>query len=139
MNLTELEKEREKILKKIHQLGDMRSGSLSVRYQQCSKGPCVCHEPGHPGHGPIYSFSTLVNGKTKIKNFKLSAELEKVRKEVETYQVFKQLSHDLIEVNNTICELRPVPHTADILELEELKKNLQRCFMKKYKRRLTGS
>jgi len=71
MNLSELEKEREKILKEIHQLGDMRSGSLSVRYQQCSKSPCVCHEPGHPGHGPIYSFSTLVNGKTKIKNFKL--------------------------------------------------------------------
>ena len=139
MHLSELEKEREKILKKIHQLGDMRSGSLSVRYQQCGKSPCVCHEPGHPGHGPIYSFSTLVNGKTKIKNFKLSPELEKVRKEVETYHVFKHLSHELIEVNNTICELRPVPHIADTPQLEELKKNLQRYFTKKYKRRLTGS
>src|SRR3990172_1142503 len=36
----------------------MRSGSLSVRYQRCSKSPCVCDDPKHPGHGPIYSFST---------------------------------------------------------------------------------
>src|SRR3972149_5886328 len=35
----------------------MRSGSLSVRYQRCSKSPCVCDDPKHPGHGPIYSFS----------------------------------------------------------------------------------
>ena len=80
-----------------------------------------------------------MKNKSYVRRSELSPELEKVRKEAETYQVFKQLSHDLIEVNNTICELRPVPHIADTRELEELKKNLQRYFMKKYKRRLTGS
>ena len=58
MKLYELEKQKDRLLKEIQGVGDMRSGSLSVRYQRCSKSPCVCDDPKHPGHGPIYSFST---------------------------------------------------------------------------------
>ncbi|MBI5418029.1 hypothetical protein HZA55_08825 [Candidatus Poribacteria bacterium] len=47
MELFELEKKREMLLKKIQNLGDMRNGSLSVRYQKCSKTPCVCNDPKH--------------------------------------------------------------------------------------------
>ena len=57
----------------------MRSGSISIRYQRCGKRPCICHEPEHPGHGPIYSFSTIEDGKTKIRNFKLGPELDKLQ------------------------------------------------------------
>jgi hypothetical protein len=34
MGLSELEREKEKLLERIQGLGDMRSGSLSVRYQR---------------------------------------------------------------------------------------------------------
>lgn len=139
MELTALEREKTRLLKKIEALGDMRSGSISVRYQQCGKRPCVCHDPGHPGHGPIYSFSEIVEGKTKIRNFKLSPELDKLKKEVENYQTFKRLSQELIAVSNNICELRPTPDVKGTEELRELKKNLQKAFMKKYKKRLPGS
>jgi len=139
MELMALEKERAGILKKIQGIGDMRSGSISVRYQQCGKKPCVCHDPGHPGHGPIYSFSEVVEGKTKIRNFKLGPELDKLKKEVENYQAFKKLSQELIAVSNNICELRPTPEIQDTDELRELKKNLQKAFMKKYRKRLPGS
>jgi hypothetical protein len=138
MTLFELEKQREGILRKIETIGDMRSGSISVRFQQCGKRPCVCHSPDHPGHGPIYSFSRLVKGKTKINNYKPGPELEKLRRETENYQAFKELSQELIETNKRICDLRPLPTIKDN-ELEELKKNLQRHFMKKYKKRLSGS
>jgi len=137
MTLSELEKQREALLKKIENLGDMRSGSISVRFQQCGKRPCVCHSPGHIGHGPIYSYSTLVAGKTHIRNYKAGQELEKLRKETENYQAFKELSQELIQISNKICDLRPFPN-IDNNELEELKKNLKRHFMKKYKKRLTG-
>jgi hypothetical protein len=136
MELTKLEKKRQGILKEIQDLGDMRSGSISVRYQQCGKRPCICHSPGHPGHGPIYSFSTLVDGKTKISNFKLGPELDKLRKDIENYRNFKKLSQELIETNNKICDLRPIPQVENANELEELKKNLQRHFLKKYKKKL---
>jgi hypothetical protein len=138
MELTVLEKKKAEISKKIEGLGDMRSGSISVRYQQCSKRPCVCHDPGHPGHGPIYSFSEVVEGKTKIRNFKLGPELGKLQKEVENYQTFKRLSQELVAVSNHICELRPTPEIQDTDQLRELKKNLQKAFMKKYKKKLTG-
>ena len=96
MKLYELEKEKDRLLKEIQGVGDMRSGSLSVRYQRCSKSPCVCDDPKHPGHGPIYSFSTVIEGKTKIKNLKLGPDLSKLQKEIEHYQEFKKLSFDLI-------------------------------------------
>lgn len=138
MELMALEKKRAGILKKIQGLGDMRRGSISVRYQQCGKKPCICHDPGHPGHGPIYSFSEVINGRTQIRNFKLGLELDKLKKEVENYQAFKKLSQEFIAVSNNICELRPTPTIQDTDELQELKKNLQKAFMKKYKKRLPG-
>lgn len=138
MTLPELEKQREGILKKIKALGDMRSGSMSIRFQRCGKRPCVCHSPGHIGHGPIYSYSKLINGRTHIRNYKPGPALEKLRRETENYQAFKELSQELIDISNKICDLRPLPPVEDN-ELEELKKNLKRYFMKKYKGRLTGS
>ena len=138
MTLSVLEKQRDGLLKKIEALGDMRSGSISVRFQRCGKRPCVCHPAGHIGHGPIYSYSKLANGKTDIKNYKPGPELEKLRRETENYQAFKELSQELIEISNKICDLRPLP-TIEDNKLEELKKNLRRHFMKKYKKRLTGS
>ncbi len=137
MELSELEKKRDELFEKVQNLGDMRNGSLSVRYQRCSKTPCVCDNPKHPGHGPIYSFSTIVNGKTKIKNYKLGPELDKLLKEIENYQTFKQLSQDLISISNKICDLRPVSEIKDNEKLEKLKKKLQKLFTKKYKKKLT--
>ncbi|MCL5267332.1 MAG: hypothetical protein M1469_04415 [Bacteroidetes bacterium] len=123
MNLAELEKRREEILSEIGGIGDMRSGSISVRYQRCSYKGCECHKKGHPGHGPIYSFSTMRDGKTKINNYKLGLELAKVEKEVENYQRFRELTQKPIAVNNEICEKRSVPVVKDEMELEEIKKN----------------
>ncbi len=137
MELLELKKKRGRLLREIQNLGDMRSGSLSVRYQRCSKSPCACDNPKHPGHGPIYSFSTIINGKTRIKNYKLGPELDKLRREIENYQAFKKISQDLIAVSNQICDVRPVPEVNDDKELQELKKNLKRLFMKKCKKKLT--
>ena len=135
MTLKELEQEKHRLLREIQNLGDMRNGSLSIRYQRCSKSPCVCDDPNHPGHGPIYSFSSVVNGRTKIKNYKLGPELDKLQKEIDNYQTFRKLSSDLIAISSQLCELRPVPDISDMKELEELKKKLERQFEKKYKKK----
>ncbi len=138
MTLSELEKEKSKLLRKIQGIGDMRNGTLSIRYQRCSKSPCACDAPTYPGHGPIYSYSIGVNGKTKIKNYKLGPELDKLEKEIENYHTFRKLSNDLIALSSQICDLRPVPEVGDKDELEGLKKKLQKHFMKKYKEKLAG-
>ena len=123
MTLSELEKEKSKLLKKIQSIGDMRNGTLSIRYQRCGKSPCVCDDPIYPGHGPIYSFSTVVNGRTKIRNYKLGTELDKLQKEIENYQTFRKVSNGVVAISSQICDLRPVPEIDDKNELEELKKN----------------
>jgi hypothetical protein len=37
-----------------------------------------------------------------------------------------------------ICDKRPVKEISDISEMEALKKNSQKGFMRKYKKKLTG-
>ncbi len=106
MDTASLEKERDRLLRELAQLGDMRSGSLSERYQRCSRSPCVCDDPKHPGHGPIYSYSALVDGKTKIRNYKPGPHLERLRNELAAYQRFRELTHELIVVSNRLCEAR---------------------------------
>jgi len=135
MNLSELELRREKLLSEIGKIGDMRSGTISVRFQRCSNRSCVCRTSGHPGHGPIYSFSTLVDGKTRIRNYKLGLELAKVQKEVENYRRFKTLTQELIVVNNEICEKRSIPEVGDGGELEEMKKKLKKQLQKKLEKK----
>jgi hypothetical protein len=139
MRLPDLEAKRTELLKALSQLGDMRSGSLSVRYQKCGKHPCVCHEPNHPGHGPIYSFSSVVDGKTKIRNYKEGAELNKLLRELEDYERFRELSRELIAVSDKISELRPVEAWAGEKEEQELKKKLQKRFAKRYRKKLIVS
>jgi hypothetical protein len=131
MTIVDLERQRSKILSELASLGDMRSGSISVRYQHCGKSSCICHTAGHPGHGPIYSFSIQADGKTKIKNYKLGPELAKLQTELENYQRYKTLSQDLITVSTALCDLREIPVVTDVRELEELKKKLVKRFKKK--------
>jgi len=139
MNLSELEEQRRQLLSEISTIGDMHSGTLSIRYQRCSNRLCVCHAKGHKGHGPIYSFSMLVDGKTKIRNYKLGPELAKLQKESENYQRFKKLTQELTLVNNAICEQRPVTRVSDNEDLEELKKKLKKQLEKKYHEKLDKS
>ena len=134
MNLSELEGEKKRLLKEIGSLGDMRIGSLSVRYQRCGKSPCVCDDPLHPGHGPIYSLSSAVDGKTKIKNYKPGPELTKLNHEIDAYRTFKRLSAELITASTAICELRPVNGGGGD-ELAGTKKKLQKLSAKRLKGR----
>ena len=139
MRLSDLETKRTELLKELAQVGDMRSGSLSIRYQKCGKHPCVCHEPGHPGHGPIYSFSSLVEGKTQIRNYKEGPALKKLLSEVENYERFRSLSRALIALSERISDLRPAEALRGVKEEEELKKKLQRRFAKRSRKKLITS
>lgn len=139
MSISDLEAKREELLKALSQLGDMRSGSLSLRYQKCGKHPCVCHEPKHPGHGPIYSFSHSVEGKTRIRNYKEGPALKKLLRELENYERFRELSRELVAVSDKISELRPVAAWSGVKEEEELKKKLQKRFVRRFRKKLSAS
>jgi hypothetical protein len=86
---------------------------------RCSKPNCHCSLPHDPGHGPHFRFSRKVKGKTVSMTLSDPGQRRKVETEVAEYHRFRQLSQELVEVNEKICRLRPV---ADSLTPEEKKR-----------------
>ena len=107
-SLVDLEKRRAAVQKHIAQLGDMRSGSITGTVGRCGNPNCHCHKPGEVGHGPYYRLTRKVKGKTVTEAFSSPATLAKARREVAECQHFRELSEQLLEVNEQICKLRPV-------------------------------
>ncbi len=133
--LESLEKRRKELYGKLEALGDFRRGTISVNYRRCGKKKCACVKPGHPGHGPQYLWNTTIKGKSYAKNLRLGPELEKYIKETGNYRSFLRLSEELVQVNERICQFRPVREIEDRTELEDLKKKLLEIFRKRLRKR----
>jgi hypothetical protein len=118
-SLTALEQQRSSILTQILGLGDFRSGSITAINGRCGKPSCHCHQPNHSGHGPNFRLTRKIDGKTVSESFSSAAELRKAQREVKAFHRFRQLSSELLEVNEKICQARPV---ADTLSSEEKKR-----------------
>lgn len=103
-----LELQRSAILTRILDLGDFRSGSITAISGRCGKQNCRCHQPDQPGHGPNYRLTRKVKGKTVSESFSSPVVLRKAEREVEAFHLFRELSRQLLEVNEKICQARPV-------------------------------
>ena len=67
----------------------MRRGSLSERYVKCSKPGCLCAERPQARHGPYYSLTRAVAGRTQSRF--LSAEQAAIaRRQVAAGRQFRQ-------------------------------------------------
>ena len=110
-SLASLEQKRSGVLTQIQRLGDFRSGSITSIQGRCGKPNCRCHQPNQPGHGPNFRSTRKVNGKTVSESFSSVAELRKAQREVEAFHRFRQLSQELLEVNEKICRARPAEDT----------------------------
>jgi len=131
--LASLEAKRQGLIQALAALGDFRRGTISVNYRRCGKRNCACARADHLGHGPQYLWNATIGGKSRARNLRLGPELEKVGREVDTYRTFVRHCTELVEVNEQICQLRPVREVADTRELTQLKKKLQRRFAKKWR------
>ena len=118
-SLPALESQRADIQRQISQLGDMRAGSVTTTGGRCGNPRCHCHEKDDPGHGPFYRLTRKVNGKSVTETFPTPAALRKAQNEVAEYHQFRELSRDLLEINEKICRARPV---EDMLTPEEKKR-----------------
>ena len=125
-SLSTLEQQRSDILTRIVQLGDFRSGSITAINGRCGKSNCRCHQPGQPGHGPNFRLTRKVAGKTVSESFSSAAELRKAQREVQTFHLFRQLSQDLLEVNERICRARPVEGTLSPEEKKRRKRSAKK-------------
>ncbi|MDQ2777282.1 MAG: hypothetical protein M3Y57_20550, partial [Acidobacteriota bacterium] len=107
----------------ISQLGDMRTGSITTTGGRCGNPNCHCREDGDPGHGPFYRLTRKVSGKTVTETFASPAALRKAQGEVAELHRFRELSQSLVEVNEKICQSRPVEDTLTIQEKKRRKRS----------------
>jgi len=115
-SLSLLEKERSAVLDQISQLGDFRPGSITGTQGRCGNGNCHCHDRGDPGHGPHLRLTYKLHGKTITESFPTPAAQRKAEREIAEFRRFQQLNRSLIEVNEKICQSRPVDDLVTPLE-----------------------
>lgn len=84
----------------------MRPGSLVQRYRKCGKPNCHCAKRGAQGHGPDWILTREVNGKTVTRAVPGGSAIQQTRAQIEEYKRFRELTRELIQVNERICDLR---------------------------------
>ena len=104
-SLSELEAQRERLKQQLSDLGDLRPGSLVERFRKCGKPNCHCARPGEPGHGPSWSLTHDVKGKTATKIIP-KAFVPQTREHIAEYQRLRHITSELVTVNEQICEAR---------------------------------
>jgi hypothetical protein len=102
-SISELEAQRDRLKLQLSGLGDLRPGSLVERYRKCGKPNCRCARPGETGHGPCWSLTHDVKGKT-VTSIIPEALVPQTREQIAEYQRLRDLTRDLIDVSEKICE-----------------------------------
>ena len=111
-SLPELGAERDRLHAQLAAVGDFRRGSVSENYRKCGKPNCACAAPDHRGHGPRFLWTRTARGRGTVGRQLAAAEVQKVRREVTRHTEFAVISEQIAEVNEKICEARPVAGTG---------------------------
>ena len=122
-DLNALQLQRVQLKSQLSQIGEMRPGSLVARFRKCGKPNCHCAKQDAKGHGPSYSLTHPVAGKTVTRIIPAGAAVERTRQQLEEYRHFRQLVQRLLSVSEQICDWQ-LGHGEP--ESEGVKKNLAR-------------
>ena len=124
-DLAPLEAERSKLLEEFLRLGDFRPGSITAVTRRCGKASCHCAKPNDPGHDPQFRLTRRVAGKTVTETFPNPAALRQAQQQVAEFHHFQKLSRGLIQVNERICQRRPLESQRGGWTEQEKKRLLQ--------------
>jgi hypothetical protein len=103
--MQELERKRAELKARLAEVGDMRPGSLVERYRRCGKAGCHCAGEGAEGHGPSWSLTREVGGKTVTRVLPARCVPE-VREQIGEYRRFRGLARELVEASEQLCDAR---------------------------------
>ena len=106
LSLEELSKQRDHIKAELANVGDMRPGSLIPRFRKCGKPTCHCAKEGSPGHGPNWALTWKVDGKTVARIIPEGPAVEQTKEQILEFRRFQELSRELIEVNEKLCDAK---------------------------------
>lgn len=103
--LRELEEKRQRVQKRLTEVGDMRQGTLTERYRKCGKPSCKCAEDESHAHGPSFSLTKSVRSKTVTRIIPKPA-VEATKVQIVQFKEFRRLSQEFLEVNEEICDAK---------------------------------
>jgi len=98
-----LEQQRAHLRDQLASIGDLRPGSLVGRYRRCGKPGCHCAQPGAVGHGPSWSLTRAVRGKTVTQVIPAGPAVTRTQAQLAEYRRFRQLIQAFIEVSTRLC------------------------------------
>ena len=116
--LHDLMEKKQQLLSTISGLSSFRPGSLVERYRRCGKAYCHCAQPGARGHGPSYSLTRSVGGKTVTKIIPKNA-LATVNRQLEQYHRFREAVSELVDTSEKICDIQLEAEKASPGEAEK--------------------
>ena len=103
--LEQLEKRQAELRAALSQGNDMRPGSLVERYRACGKPTCHCAREGDRGHGPSWSLTHAIAGKTVTKVIPAAA-VATTRAQIAEYKRFRAIARELVETSERLCDAR---------------------------------
>jgi len=109
--LNALEQRLFSLLQQISELGDFRPGSITVTGGRCGTPSCHCHRDNDPGHAPHPRLTYKSDGKTVTESFASPAAQRKAEAEIASFRQYQELSLSFVDVNEQICQARPVEET----------------------------
>ena len=107
----QLRDRRARLRTDLAQVGDLRPGSLVERYRRCGKANCHCAHKGAVGHGPSWSLTREVAGKT-VTTIIPAGAVEQTRQQLVEYKRFRRLGQELVETSEHLCDALLAPEAA---------------------------
>jgi hypothetical protein len=125
-SLASLEIRRAELLRSIGGLKDMRPGSIVGAVWRCGKPNCHCARAEDPGHGPNLRLTYKSGGKTVTEALPTPAAVRKAEQEIAEFRNYQKFGHELVEVSEQICRLRPVEETLTPEEKKRPKRSTRK-------------
>ena len=128
--LSALEQRRSFLLQQISELGDLRPGSITGTGGRCGSPSCHCHRDADPGHTAHPRLTYKSKGKTVTESFPTPAAQRKTEGEIATFRQYQELSRSFVDVNEQICQARPVEDTLTPQEKKRRKSSSAKSLKK---------
>ena len=103
--VAELESRQAELRARLAQTGELRPGSLVERYRRCGKSGCHCAADDARGHGPSWSLTHAVNGKTVTRVIPPHA-VARTRQQLEEHRSFRDVVREFVDTSEDLCDAR---------------------------------
>lgn len=101
----QVRRQRDELKARIAEVGDLRPGSLVERYRRCGKARCHCAGKGEAGHGPSWSLTRAVGGKTVTRVIPAGA-VAQTREQIAEYHRLRALVRELVDASEQLCDAK---------------------------------